>query len=385
MGPWGVLSWQSWIASTKSYFWAHHRRSSSCRCRWQSVLSVHSADTSCTASSCAQRHTQSRQRRGPQHRTAPAKVAPPRQLMLGRLNCQSTSDGAQHPPLQLHSLLLGRLLSNSLFSSLEEQWGMGKQVALPTIGKASGGNIQPGAGMAYVSRSGLATPRATQPLTPPAVTPPAVDASSESIDLSQEARRDGAALPLPAADAAVPLEERASSAVMLDPHWGMGRGSDEVLAANVPEGLHHVDWPDGSEYLGEWVGGHPHGRGTYVWPSGVRYDGEWAEGRENGVGTLAAPDGAAYFGFWSKGLMEGQGVYRPATAGNKRAEVIFLRRYDRGLLREETVLRIADYDLLLCKSKVIQGAARAPQRHPQRCQRRDQGSLLLQHIPTMSW
>jgi MORN repeat len=63
-------------------------------------------------------------------------------------------------------------------------------------------------------------------------------------------------------------EDRATSGVVLGPHWGMGRGSNEILTAKVSDGFNHVDWPDGSEFLGEWQGGHPHGRGTYVWPSG---------------------------------------------------------------------------------------------------------------------
>ena len=38
-------------------------------------------------------------------------------------------------------------------------------------------------------------------------------------------------------------------------------------------------------------------------------------------------------------------VYKPATAENHRAEVLFLRHYSRGVLKRETVLRVAENDL----------------------------------------
>jgi len=146
---------------------------------------------------------------------------------------------------------------------------------------------------------------------------------------------------------------------------------DPVAAAGIPDGEGAATWPDGSEYVGEWRGGRAHGRGVYVWPSGARYEGEWVGGLEQGVGTAIATgggDGATggggggtYTGFWLAGAMDGQGVFVPATASSAaaaasagsaaaaappaRAEVIFLRQYDRGNLVSETVLRVADYDV----------------------------------------
>lgn len=38
-------------------------------------------------------------------------------------------------------------------------------------------------------------------------------------------------------------------------------------------------------------------------------------------------------------------VYKPATAQNQRAEVMFMREYHQGKLVKETVLRVKDYDL----------------------------------------
>ena len=38
-------------------------------------------------------------------------------------------------------------------------------------------------------------------------------------------------------------------------------------------------------------------------------------------------------------------MYKPATPQNGRAEVMFLRHYQRGVLVKETVLRVAEQDL----------------------------------------
>ena len=38
-------------------------------------------------------------------------------------------------------------------------------------------------------------------------------------------------------------------------------------------------------------------------------------------------------------------MYKPATAENGRAEVMFLRHYSHGTLQKETVLRVAEQDL----------------------------------------
>ena len=132
---------------------------------------------------------------------------------------------------------------------------------------------------------------------------------------------------------------------------------DPVAAAGIPDGEGAATWPDGSEYVGEWRDGRAHGRGVYVWPSGARYEGEWVGGLEHGVGTaIGVSDGGGgggtYTGFWAGGVMDGQGVFVPAApallldagpaAATGRAEVIFLRQYEGGVLASETVLRVAD-------------------------------------------
>ena len=127
------------------------------------------------------------------------------------------------------------------------------------------------------------------------------------------------------------------------------------VTAPVPDGEAAFAWPDGAEYVGEWRAGAAHGRGVFAWPAGASYEGEWRAGLEDGVGTLRTPDGAAYCGYWRGGALDGDGVYRPAAPGSARAAVIFLRRYARGDLASETVLRVADYDV----RRAARGDARA--------------------------
>eukprot|EP00232_Nephroselmis_pyriformis_P007166 CAMPEP_0182895128 /NCGR_PEP_ID=MMETSP0034_2-20130328/25498_1 /TAXON_ID=156128 /ORGANISM="Nephroselmis pyriformis, Strain CCMP717" /LENGTH=74 /DNA_ID=CAMNT_0025028945 /DNA_START=169 /DNA_END=390 /DNA_ORIENTATION=+ len=55
---------------------------------------------------------------------------------------------------------------------------------------------------------------------------------------------------------------------------------------------------NGDKYDGEWLGGVPHGAGTYVWSDGSQYDGEWLNGCKHGAGKYVWPSGAAYEGDW---------------------------------------------------------------------------------------
>ena len=37
----------------------------------------------------------------------------------------------------------------------------------------------------------------------------------------------------------------------------------------LPDGVHRVRFPDGSQYIGEYHGGRMHGRGVFIWPTGA--------------------------------------------------------------------------------------------------------------------
>jgi hypothetical protein len=76
------------------------------------------------------------------------------------------------------------------------------------------------------------------------------------------------------------------------------------------------DYPDGSQYVGEFKGGlfHGHGAITYaiVSPSaeikGSKYVGEFKDGLFHGYGTLVLTDGTQYEGSWKEGKRDGNGV-----------------------------------------------------------------------------
>ena len=136
--------------------------------------------------------------------------------------------------------------------------------------------------------------------------------------------------------------------------------------------------------------------------TGDRYEGEWEQGRENGVGTYIAVDGSTFYGFWADGKMHGEGVscrpplgtaaeqlstptwrsrlslstdlhqpggwqvYKPATADNQRAEVMFMREYNHGKLVKETVLRVKDFDYHRKELKRDQRARKSEKRQAAR-------------------
>ncbi|KAK9868987.1 hypothetical protein WJX84_003964 [Apatococcus fuscideae] len=121
--------------------------------------------------------------------------------------------------------------------------------------------------------------------------------------------------------------------------------SRPALHALVEDGEQSYQWADGGEYFGEWRQGHPHGRGTYISPDGDEYEGEWRYGKESGAGTLIKPNGSRFYGFWLRGQRHGEGMYTPASVGNRRAEVLYLQQWDKNVMREECVLRVAEDDI----------------------------------------
>ena len=59
-------------------------------------------------------------------------------------------------------------------------------------------------------------------------------------------------------------------------------------------------------------------------------------------------------------------VYKPATADNQRAEVMFMREYNHGKLVKETVLRVKDYDYHRKELKRDQRARKSEKRQAAR-------------------
>jgi hypothetical protein len=66
--------------------------------------------------------------------------------------------------------------------------------------------------------------------------------------------------------------------------------------------------PDGTEYVGEYENGIPHGHGIQVSPDGEKYKGEFWDGMRHGQGTLTYPDGTTYKGEFEDGEPHGHGI-----------------------------------------------------------------------------
>ncbi len=62
-------------------------------------------------------------------------------------------------------------------------------------------------------------------------------------------------------------------------------------------------------YEGEWLGGKMNGKGTQYWKDGSSYTGEYLLGQKNGFGTFSWPDGNKYTGHYKADLREGQGTF----------------------------------------------------------------------------
>ncbi len=65
---------------------------------------------------------------------------------------------------------------------------------------------------------------------------------------------------------------------------------------------------DGTQYVGEFRDGKPHGQGSSNFPNGQTYKGEYAQGLKNGRGSQTWPDGAVYSGQWKDNNFHGQGT-----------------------------------------------------------------------------
>eukprot|EP00960_Hanusia_phi_P055420 762961-Hanusia_phi.AAC.16 len=65
-----------------------------------------------------------------------------------------------------------------------------------------------------------------------------------------------------------------------------GRAGDEEVSYG------RQDFDDGVLYMGEWVRGYRHGRGTSKWPDGSVYMGQWLEGQVAGAGKHNWEDGS---------------------------------------------------------------------------------------------
>ena len=83
----------------------------------------------------------------------------------------------------------------------------------------------------------------------------------------------------------------------------------ETITTYSPVIYKEQKFTDGSRYVGEFVNGKRHGKGTNYFPDGARYDGDWKNGYMNGHGVCVYADGEKYEGEWTDGKRNGQGTH----------------------------------------------------------------------------
>jgi predicted Ser/Thr protein kinase len=89
-----------------------------------------------------------------------------------------------------------------------------------------------------------------------------------------------------------------------------GLQKDLVGVGDVPLGGYkeQLQYDDGSEYLGEFKDGKPHGQGTHILANGDKYVGEYKDGKRHGQGTCTFLDGQKFVGEFKDGKRHGQGT-----------------------------------------------------------------------------
>ncbi len=68
-------------------------------------------------------------------------------------------------------------------------------------------------------------------------------------------------------------------------------------------------WNDGEKYVGEWNDNSRHGKGTQYYTDGGRYVGNWVNGKFNGQGTRTWADGRKYVGGYKDDKRHGKGTF----------------------------------------------------------------------------
>ncbi len=91
------------------------------------------------------------------------------------------------------------------------------------------------------------------------------------------------------------------------------KGALEGCCGEKKDGCMHgqgtKNYPDGSEYTGQWINGKRDGVGKLTWMSGKgTYYGQWKEDLKNGYGEAVFPNGGSYRGEWREGKIHGYGI-----------------------------------------------------------------------------
>lgn len=87
------------------------------------------------------------------------------------------------------------------------------------------------------------------------------------------------------------------------------------IEGNCDDGYGTLLFPNGGQYVGEFLGKKYNGQGTITFPDGKKYSGEWKKNTLHGQGTFDFGDGRTYTGEFKKGEMDGYGTltYKDGT------------------------------------------------------------------------
>lgn len=79
---------------------------------------------------------------------------------------------------------------------------------------------------------------------------------------------------------------------------------------NCREGLGHLEFSDGSKYIGNFHFDEIHGEGKFFYSDGSYYEGTFNVGTQSGLGKLFSPNNKLiYYGYWSNNTFHGFGKY----------------------------------------------------------------------------
>ena len=80
-------------------------------------------------------------------------------------------------------------------------------------------------------------------------------------------------------------------------------------------------YSDGAPYFGDFKNGKESGKGTFIcWQHGAKYVGDFLNGQKHGIGKYNFPDGSNYVGEWKDSYRDVNGIYT-FKDGSKKAGI----------------------------------------------------------------
>ena len=90
------------------------------------------------------------------------------------------------------------------------------------------------------------------------------------------------------------------------PDLGYIQDDFECVKGDCDNGFGTCEYSGGGKYIGEWVNGYAHGKGSYFYHKGNTYHGEWKNGLRNGFGQYTSKL-SIYIGYFKNSFKHGEG------------------------------------------------------------------------------